>query len=143
RWSRSSSEPLEVGQPELDERADGLLEAVLARQLERLLVVRADLVRRHALLEPVVAGEQEVVDLLACLVLVHLWIMKNEMGASRVSVVIADDHRLFAEALEAILSTDARINVIARAADGREAIDLAREHRPDVVLMDIAMPVID
>ena len=65
------------------------------------------------------------------------------MGSSRVTVVIADDHRLFAEALEAILSTDARINVIARAADGREAIDLAREHRPDVVLMDIAMPVMD
>ncbi len=69
--------------------------------------------------------------------------MIEEMGSSRVTVVIADDHRLFAEALEAILSTDARINVIARAADGREAIDLAREHRPDVVLMDIAMPVMD
>lgn len=69
--------------------------------------------------------------------------MNNVTGSSRVRVVIADDHRLFAEALEAILSTDARINVIARAADGREAVDLAREHRPDVVLMDIAMPVMD
>jgi DNA-binding NarL/FixJ family response regulator len=65
------------------------------------------------------------------------------MGSSRVRVVIADDHRLFAEALEAILSTDARITVVARAGDGREALDLAREHRPDVVLMDIAMPVMD
>jgi DNA-binding NarL/FixJ family response regulator len=65
------------------------------------------------------------------------------MGSSRVTVVIADDHRLFAEALEAILSTDARISVIARAADGAEAVDLAREHKPDVVLMDIAMPVMD
>lgn len=62
---------------------------------------------------------------------------------NRVTVVIADDHRLFAEALEAILSTDARITVIARAADGREAVDLARAHKPDVVLMDIAMPVMD
>jgi DNA-binding NarL/FixJ family response regulator len=69
--------------------------------------------------------------------------MNNEMGSSRVTVVIADDHRLFAEALEAILSTDARISVIARAADGAEAVDLAREHKPDVVLMDIAMPVMD
>jgi DNA-binding NarL/FixJ family response regulator len=66
-----------------------------------------------------------------------------EMGSSRVTVVIADDHRLFAEALEAILSTDARINVVARAADGRQAVDLAVEHRPDVVLMDISMPVMD
>jgi DNA-binding NarL/FixJ family response regulator len=65
------------------------------------------------------------------------------MGANRVSVVIADDQRLFAEALEAILSTDGRIAVVGRAADGREAVDLAREHRPNVVLMDIAMPVMD
>jgi DNA-binding NarL/FixJ family response regulator len=65
------------------------------------------------------------------------------MGANRVSVVIADDQRLFAEALEAILSTDARISVVARAADGRDAVALAHEHHPDVILMDIAMPVMD
>jgi DNA-binding NarL/FixJ family response regulator len=65
------------------------------------------------------------------------------MTVGRVSVVIADDQRLFAEALEAILSTDGRIDVVGRATDGRSAVDLAREHRPDVVLMDIAMPVMD
>jgi two-component system nitrate/nitrite response regulator NarL len=65
------------------------------------------------------------------------------MGSDRVSVVIADDQRLFAEALEAILSTDGRISVVARAADGREAVDLVRQHRPRVVLMDIAMPVMN
>ena len=64
-------------------------------------------------------------------------------GSNPVSVVIADDQRLFAEALEAILSSDGRISVVGRAADGREAIELARAHRPDVVLMDIAMPVMD
>ena len=60
-----------------------------------------------------------------------------------VNVLIADDQRLFAEALEAILSTDERIRVVGRAFDGRAALDLARAHRPDVVLMDIAMPVMD
>ena len=65
------------------------------------------------------------------------------MATERVRVVIADDQRLFAEALEAILSTDGRISVVGRAADGRAAVDLAQEESPDVVLMDIAMPVMD
>ncbi|HVW89754.1 MAG TPA: response regulator transcription factor [Gaiellaceae bacterium] len=64
-------------------------------------------------------------------------------AAAPVRVVIADDQRLFAEALEAILSTDARISVVGRAADGASAVDLVRDERPDVVLMDIAMPVMD
>jgi len=65
------------------------------------------------------------------------------MSDSRVRVVIADDQRLFAEALEAILSTDGRISVVGRAADGQAAVDLVRDRQPDVVLMDIAMPVLD
>jgi len=58
-------------------------------------------------------------------------------------VLIADDQRLFAEALEAILTTDGRIVVVGRAANGEEAVALALGDRPDVVLMDIAMPVLD
>jgi two-component system nitrate/nitrite response regulator NarL len=65
------------------------------------------------------------------------------MGGKPVSVVIADDQQLFAEALDVILSGDGRISVIGRAANGREAVNLARELDPDVVLMDIAMPVMD
>jgi DNA-binding NarL/FixJ family response regulator len=61
----------------------------------------------------------------------------------RVSVLIADDHELFVEALEAILATDDRITVIGNAKDGQEAVELARRLRPDVVLMDISMPVMD
>jgi DNA-binding NarL/FixJ family response regulator len=58
-------------------------------------------------------------------------------------VLIADDHRLFAEALEAILGGDARMKVVGHAGDGREAVRLAAKHKPDVVLMDISMPVMD
>jgi DNA-binding NarL/FixJ family response regulator len=60
-----------------------------------------------------------------------------------VRVLIADDHRLFAEALEAVLATEARIEVVGRAADGEEAVALARRLQPDVVALDISMPVMD
>jgi DNA-binding NarL/FixJ family response regulator len=58
-------------------------------------------------------------------------------------VLIADDHTLFAEALEAILATDDRIAVVGRARNGAEAVEFASSLRPDVILMDISMPVMD
>src|SRR4051794_41800304 len=61
----------------------------------------------------------------------------------KIRVLIADDHRLFAEALEAILATDHRFDVVGKAHDGEEAVRLAGTHKPDVVLMDIAMPNVD
>jgi DNA-binding NarL/FixJ family response regulator len=60
-----------------------------------------------------------------------------------VRVLIADDEPLFAEALAGILSADERIEVVGRAADGSEAVDLARRLAPDVVVMDLSMPVLD
>ena len=61
----------------------------------------------------------------------------------RIRVLIADDHRLFAETLEALLATDDRIDVAGHAHDGREAVERAIRLAPDVVLMDINMPVMD
>jgi two-component system nitrate/nitrite response regulator NarL len=60
-----------------------------------------------------------------------------------IRVLIADDHRLFAEALEAILDAEPRIEVVARARNGEEAIEQTLALRPDVILMDIAMPGVD
>jgi two-component system nitrate/nitrite response regulator NarL len=67
----------------------------------------------------------------------------QETTTTPVRVLIADDHRLFAEALEAVLSTERRIEVVGRAADGGEAVALARQLEPDVVALDISMPVMD
>jgi DNA-binding NarL/FixJ family response regulator len=61
----------------------------------------------------------------------------------KIRVLIADDHRMFAEALEAILGSDDRLEIAGHAGDGAEAVRLALQTRPDVVLMDIAMPVMD
>jgi two-component system, NarL family, nitrate/nitrite response regulator NarL len=60
-----------------------------------------------------------------------------------VRVLIADDHGLFAEALEAILAADGRLDVVGHAHDGQQAIELSMRLSPDVVLMDISMPVLD
>ena len=61
----------------------------------------------------------------------------------KIRVLIADDHRLFSQALEAILDTDQRLEVAGHAADGAEAVQLALSLDPDVILMDIAMPNMD
>ena len=60
-----------------------------------------------------------------------------------VRVLIADDHPLFAEALRVTLATDQRLQVVGIARDGNEAVELAQTLKPDVILMDIAMPVMD
>jgi DNA-binding NarL/FixJ family response regulator len=62
---------------------------------------------------------------------------------SKIRVLIADDHRLFAEALAAILATDDRFEVVGQAHNGEQAVELAVARRPDVVLMDISMPRLD
>ena len=58
-----------------------------------------------------------------------------------VRVVIADDHPLFREGLRTLLA-DLGADVVAEAADGSEAVAAVATHRPDVVLMDLRMPVV-
>lgn len=59
---------------------------------------------------------------------------------SRISVLIADDHPLFRQGIKQILELENDITVVAQAANGDEAVRLTREHKPDVILMDINMP---
>jgi DNA-binding NarL/FixJ family response regulator len=58
-------------------------------------------------------------------------------------VLIADDDDLMRAGLAAVLSSDPAIAIVAEARDGREAVQLARRHAPEVVLMDVRMPDLD
>ncbi|MEV6727427.1 MULTISPECIES: response regulator transcription factor [unclassified Streptomyces] len=60
-----------------------------------------------------------------------------------IRVVIADDEPLIRAGIRMILTSAPDIEVVAEAANGREAVDLARAHTPDVMLLDIQMPVMD
>ena len=62
------------------------------------------------------------------------------MHEKAVKVIIADDHQLLREGLCSLLRAESRVEVVGQAADGREAVQLAREMQPDVVVMDISMP---
>jgi len=58
-------------------------------------------------------------------------------------ILIADDQRPARKGLHALLSLCPQVEVIGEAVDGRDAVLLAAEQRPDVVLMDLRMPVMD
>jgi DNA-binding NarL/FixJ family response regulator len=60
-----------------------------------------------------------------------------------IRVAIADDQPLFREGLRAVLSTDPSIEVVGDVRDGEELLALCDRHRPDVVLMDLQMPVMN
>lgn len=58
-------------------------------------------------------------------------------------VLIADDHSVVCTSLKALLESEDDIEVVATAENGREAIELAQAHKPDVIVMDLSMPVMD
>lgn len=61
-------------------------------------------------------------------------------GARRIRVLIADDQALIRRGMTLILSSESDIDVVGQAADGVEAVEMAKRLRPDVVLMDLHMP---
>ncbi len=68
----------------------------------------------------------------------------REAAPSRVArLLIADDHALVREGLRTMLSGEDGIEVVAEAHDGQQALEICRELKPDLVLMDVRMPVMD
>ncbi len=58
-----------------------------------------------------------------------------------IRVLIADDHSVVRQGLRMFLGSDPELEIVGEARDGAEALRLARQHRPDVVLMDLLMPI--
>ena len=68
---------------------------------------------------------------------------RRSRTVNRLRVLIVDDHRDFAEAVRSLLSTDERIEVVGEARNGEEAVDLAAVLAPDLIVMDLDMPVMN
>ncbi|HEX4048477.1 MAG TPA: response regulator transcription factor [Elusimicrobiota bacterium] len=68
---------------------------------------------------------------------------KAKTAAKKISVIIADDQTLFREGIKDLLENEKNIQVIAEAADGREALRLVKKLRPNVILLDIKLPHMD
>ena len=65
------------------------------------------------------------------------------MNADIIRVVLADDHAVVRGGIRALLGTIAGVQVIAEAGDGHEVLGLVNQHRPDIALLDISMPVLN
>lgn len=65
------------------------------------------------------------------------------MGDKKIRVLIADDHAVVREGICAILQTQTEMEVVGQAVDGEQAIALVHELKPDVILLDLAMPRLD
>jgi len=62
------------------------------------------------------------------------------LNMPQIRVLIADDHQLVRRGLRGLLEREGAFKVVAEAADGYQAIELATQHKPDIVLLDVAMP---
>jgi two-component system response regulator NreC len=62
------------------------------------------------------------------------------MVNSKIRVLVCDDHTLFVEGLKAMFRNEPSLEIIGEARDGRQAVDLVRQLKPDVLLMDVSMP---
>ena len=68
---------------------------------------------------------------------------REDLPDKRIRTLVVDDSDLLREAECSLLGSFQKLDIVATAKNGREAIDLVRLHRPDLVLMDVQMPVLN
>jgi two-component system NarL family response regulator len=68
---------------------------------------------------------------------------KDAQRKSRIRVLIADDHSVLRHGLVSLIGFEADMMVVGEARNGREAVDLWKQHRPDVTMLDLRMPELD
>ncbi len=59
-----------------------------------------------------------------------------------IRILLADDHTMFRQGLKEMLATDEKIRIVGEAANGRVAVEMARREKPDVVVLDVEMPIL-
>ena len=69
--------------------------------------------------------------------------VKDTPKKSRIGILIADDHSVLRQGLVSLIGFEADMMVVGEASNGREAVDLWKQHRPDVMLLDLRMPELD
>jgi PAS domain S-box-containing protein len=73
----------------------------------------------------------------------HTDTTEKDSNTNKIRVVLADDHHIIRQGLAGLLRMEPDIEIVAEASNGAQAINLARTHHPDVVVMDVSMPVLN
>src|SRR5499426_4677018 len=65
---------------------------------------------------------------------------RNEFMPEEIAILIADDHPIFRGGLRALIETESGFKLAAEAVDGQQAVEFTRQFKPDILLLDLAMP---
>lgn len=69
--------------------------------------------------------------------------MRHPHSKSKAKIIVIDDHQLFREGIKRILELEDQFEVLAEGKDGAEALSLVKQYKPDIVLMDVNMPIVN
>lgn len=76
-------------------------------------------------------------------IIVFCWMLNLSYQPSTLRVLVVDDHELTRFSLKLALSSQENIELVGLASNGQEAIEMVKQHHPDVIILDLQMPVMD